>query len=174
MASNTPIEREDIMLQFPQDDPIPFSPRGDIRHIQAFMKSVYGDAITLLTPELFESLKGQTVFAKYFTHGQEVQRTMQYVFPLHIIGSTENDATVRRLVGELIQTKKVPKYKLIHQNLVRLATRKNEYFTLASVICNYIDHAEDEDGVEQEIWLNGSEAAMCPSPQTLTFVFLKP
>jgi len=159
-------------MQFPQDDAIPLNPRGDIRHIVKYMKSIYGDAIALLTQDLFDSLKGQTVYIKYFSHGQEMQRTTDYIFPLHLVGNIYTDPAVGRLVGELVRNKKVAKYKMDSRNLVRFAKKKYGYFTLASIDYNHIDYVQ-VDGNEEARWLEGSETVMCPGMHSIAFVFLK-
>ena len=68
-----PLEPSEIIAQVPRGDPIPFDLDGDIRHITAYMKSMYGESITLLTPDLFEKLEGKIVNMIYYYPEQNQQ-----------------------------------------------------------------------------------------------------
>jgi len=166
-----PLDQKEIMSQIPQAVPIPFLNYGDIRHITRYVKSMYGEACTLLTPEVFEKLEGQKANILYFYPGQ-VAKVVDNIFLMEFFGNQFTNQVVAKMVGELISKKKAPRSKLSYDYLLKNANLKNGYFTLTPVEYNHVDTIE-VNGELESTWLSVTVTAMAPCPSTIAFVFLK-
>lgn len=169
-----PLEPGDIIAQVPRGDPIPFDIGGDIRHITAYMKSMYGESITLLTPDLFEKLEGKIVSMIYSYHGQNTQlRVVDNLFSFMFIGNKDTNFALQKFADGLIAKKKVAKARMNYKYMLKNSNLKNGYFTLRDVEYNYVDKTIDSDGTMECTWLPEKVTVMCPCASTIAFVFLK-
>lgn len=159
-----PLEPSEIIAQVPRGDPIEFDLGGDIRHITAYMKSMYGESITLLTPDLFEKLEGKIVNMIYYYPEQNQQLSIDNLFSFLFIGNKDTSFRLQKMADLLIANKKAVKSRMTYKYMLKNSKLEDGYFTLRDVEYDIFNTTNDS---YERI------TAMCPGYLTIAFVFLK-